>query len=486
MADINFNYSIILILYILFFLFYWFIFKNNLKFQNLLILAGSYIFYGLANWRFLPFLIGVSALNFYLGIYIEKTQQLKHKRLLLYIGLFQGIGSLVYFKYYNFFIASFNDIFQALPVSINLKSLNIIVPLGISFFTFRTISYLLDIEKGKIKPVTDAVVFFNYVSFFPTILSGPIDKARDFIPQLEKKRLFDYVQASDGMRQILWGLYKKIVIADNCALLTNQLFINYQGLPASSLLLGSFLYTVQVYADFSGYSDLAIGSSRLIGFNITKNFNFPFYAQNIAEFWRKWHISLTSWFAEYVFTPLNITLRDYGRHGLITAILINFTIIGFWHGANWTYILFGFLHGCCFIPLILKGAIYKKGGSAENKPVPAFIKLLNMTATFTYVMLTFIVFRSETIGHAYLYYKGLFSNSLFSAPVIPFTNLKTSLIVFILVMFVIEWLQRGKEHGLQMEHIMNPMLRLAVYYAAIFIIIMFGAATSNQFIYIKF
>lgn len=444
------------------------------------------MFYGLANWSFLPFLIGVSVLNFYLGIYIEKTLNQKRKRLLLYIGLFQGIGGLVYFKYFNFIITSFNDVFQLLPVNINLKSLSIIVPLGISFFTFRTISYLLDIDKGKIKPTTNAVVFFNYVSFFPSILSGPIDKARDFIPQLEKKRLFDYNQASDGMRQIVWGLYKKIVIADNCAIITSQVFNNYQGLPASSLLLGSFLYTIQVYADFSGYSDLAIGYSRLLGFNITKNFNFPFFAQNIAEFWRKWHISLTSWFAEYVFTPLSITFRDYGRFGLILAILINFTIIGFWHGANWTYVLFGFMHGFCFLPLILRSKLNKRGKAEGNKLFPKFSELINMSATFTFVMLTFIIFRSETIGHAYYYYRGLYSISLFSPPIIPFANLKISLIIFILLMVVTEWLQRGKEHGFQIDHILNPVFRLAVYYTVIFIIIIFGADTSNQFIYLNF
>lgn len=482
-----FSPSIPLLFFIVFFLLYWFAFDRNLKLQNLLVLTGSYLFYGLIDWRFLFFLIAVSALNFYLGIYIEKTASPKYKRLLLCIGLFQGVGVLVYFKYFNFFIASFNAVFQSLNVNINMHSFNIIAPLGISFFTFRAVSYLSDIDKGKIKPATDAVVFFNYLSFFPSILSGPIDKAKTFIPQLERKRLFDGMQASDGMCQILWGLFKKVVIADNCAVVTSGIFDHYPELPASSLLAGSLLYTIQVYADFSGYSDLAIGFSRLIGFNITKNFNFPFFSQNIAEFWRNWHISLTSWFTEYVFTPLSLMFRDHGKPGIILAILINFTIIGFWHGANWTYALFGFLHGCCFIPIIIsRSALKAKGKTERYRPFPAFRALINMSATFTFVMLTFIIFRSETIWHAFRYYRGLFSVSIFSAPVIPYGKLRATLIIFILGMFVVEGLQREKEHGLQITHIKNPAVKLMVYYTLIFSVVLFGATKANQFIYFKF
>ncbi len=481
----SFNSVPFLCYFILFFLLYWFVFKNP-KLQNIFLLIGSYIFYGWADWMFLFFIIGISVLNFYLGIYINKTPNKKLKRLLLYTGLLQGIGGLAFLKYFNFFISSFNNVFQSLNINYSLQFLNVIIPLGISFYTFRTMGYLLDVYRGKIRPTTDAVVFFIYVSFFPSVLSGPIDKAKSFIPQLEKKRLFDYCYASDGMRQILWGLYKKIVIADNCAAITSIIFNNYEKLPASSLLLGSFLFTVQVYADFSGYSDMAIGLSRLIGFNITKNFDFPFFSQNIAEFWRKWHISLTSWFTEYVFIPLSITFRDYGRLGLISAVLINFTIIGLWHGANWTYVLFGFLHGCSFIPLILKGKIAKKRRSENDRSIPTFMELSNIITTFIFVMLTFIVFRSESIEHAYRYFSGLFSTSLFSLPVIPFARLKASFIIFLLIMFIVEWMQRRKEHGLQIDHIANPALKIMIYYAIIFIIILYGPATSNQFIYFKF
>jgi alginate O-acetyltransferase complex protein AlgI len=484
-----FNSLPFLIFFTAFFLLYWFVVNKNLKLQNLLLLVGSYVFYGWADWRFVSFLIGVSALNFYLGIYIEKAKNPTYKKVLLYIGLLAGIGGLAFFKYYNFFVTSFKDLFQLLNVNLNLQTLNIIVPLGISFFTFRTISYLLDIDKGKIESTKDWIVFFNYVSFFPALLAGPIDKARSFIPQLEKNRIFEYNNAVDGLQQILWGLFKKIVIADNCAYITNNIFGNYESLPASSLLLGAFLYTIQIYADFSGYSDMAIGFSRLIGFNVTKNFEFPFFSQNIAEFWRKWHISLTSWLTEYVFTPLSITFRDYDKLGLIFAIVINFTICGIWHGANWTYVLFGFLHGCYFIPLILKGTINKKKKIAKDKLLPSFREFINVLMTFSLVMFTFIIFRSETIDQAFHYFKGLFSVSIFTNP-IPALSLSTldtlAIVSFISIMLIVEWLNREKEFGLQINYIKRPYFRICVYYAILFSILFFGAITSSEFIYFKF
>jgi D-alanyl-lipoteichoic acid acyltransferase DltB (MBOAT superfamily) len=484
-----FNSLPFLIFFTAFFLLYWFVVNKNIKLQNLLLLVGSYFFYAWADWRFVSFLFGVSALNFYLGIHIEKAKNPTYKKVLLYIGLLEGIGGLVFFKYYNFFVTSFKDLFQVLNINLNLQTLNIIVPLGISFFTFRTISYLLDIDKGKIQSTKDWIVFFNYVSFFPALLAGPIDKAKSFVPQLEKERTFDYNSASDGLRQILWGLFKKVVIADNCATVTNIIFDNYQSLPASSLLLGGFLYTIQIYADFSGYSDMAIGFSRLIGFNISKNFDFPFFSQNIAEFWRKWHMSLTLWLTEYVFTPLSIKLRDYDKLGLIFAIVINFTICGIWHGANWTYVLFGFLHGCYFIPLILKGTMNKKKKIAKDKLLPSFREFINMLMTFSIVMFTFIIFRSETIQQAFHYYRDLFSLSIFTNPILPISlsiSHAIRIALFISIMFILEWLNREKEFGLQINYIERPYFRLCIYYAILFSILFFGAFTSSEFIYFNF
>jgi len=474
------------IFFAIFFILYWLVFNNSLRLQNLLVLAGSYVFYGWWDWRFLFLLIGSSLLNYYLGIWIAKTKDEKKRRLLLYIGFLQGLGGLIFFKYYNFFITSFADAFSVFNIHLNVHTLQLILPLGISFYTFRTISYLLDIDKNKIKPTTDWVVFFSYVCFFPGLISGPIDKAKLLIPQLEKKRVFDNTQITDGMRQILWGLFKKIVVADNCADIANQIFDNYTNLPASSLLLGALFYTLQLYADFSGYSDMALGFARLLGFNITKNFNFPFFAQNIADYWRRWHMSLTSWLTEYVFTPLSIKFRDYGKTGLALAIIINFTICGIWHGANWTYILFGFLHGCYFIPLIIKGTMNKKSKRVKITVLPSFTEFKNILATFIIVMLTNIVFRADSIAHAADYFKHIFSLSVFSYPL--FTNRISALtaLIFSCILLLVEWLQRDKEHALQLNDVkIAPYFRWGIYYVIGVIILWFGG-TQDTFIYFQF
>jgi alginate O-acetyltransferase complex protein AlgI len=485
-----FNSITFLVFFGIFFILYWFVAKKNVTFQNLLLLTGSYLFYAWADWRFLAFLVGISLLIFYLGIFIEKTINPRHRRWLLYIGLIQGIGGLLFFKYFNFFITSFNDAFQSLHFNFNLQTLNIIIPLGISFYTFKTISYILDVDKGKIEATKDWVVFFNFVSFFPTVLSGPIDKGRSFIPQLQKKRVFDYLQATDGLRQILWGVFKKLIIADNLAMITNPIFENHSQLPSSSLVLGAFFYTIQIYADFSGYSDMAIGLSRLIGFNVIQNFNFPLFAQNIAEFWRKWHISLTSWLTEYVFTPLTISFRDYGKAGIILAIVINFTICGIWHGANWTFVLFGFLHGCLFIPLIIRGTMNKKKKTSKNMLLPTFSEFLNILGTFSLVMFSFIIFRAKTISDAFLYYQGIFSRSSF--PITEFEKKVLSgesfvTIFLLLFLMIMEW--RGRNDQFAIEHFGNKyprIIRFLFYAFILFLIGMFAPTKETPFIYIKF
>ncbi|WP_183579707.1 MBOAT family O-acyltransferase [Mucilaginibacter sp. X5P1] len=489
-----FNSPEFVVFFVILFFLYWFIVNRNLKLQNILLLVGCYVFYCWWDWHFLSLLISTSLLNFILGHYMGKDLSVKTKRTLLGLGVVTAIASLVYFKYTDFFIESFVGLLSALHVSYNLHVINILLPLGISFYTFRTLSYLFDIQRGKIKPTEDWVVFFSYVAFFPSVISGPIDRAGLLIPQLEKKRVFDYANAADGAKQITWGLFKKMVIADNCAMISNQIFSSYQTLPASSLIVGAFFYTIQIYADFSGYSDMAIGIARLLGFNITRNFEYPFFAQNIAEFWRKWHMSLTSWLTDYVFSPLSIAFRDYGKFGLILAILINFTIIGIWHGANWTFVLFGVLHGIYYIPLILNGTLNKKKKLVMGKVLPSFKEFRNMLGTFILVMFTFILFRSDSISQAVDFYKDLFSKSLFSIPTIfpadSVTNLKRATVFFtsilIVIMLCIEWLQRDKPHPLQFDFIKSKVLRVALYYTLIFVILLFGSSKIAQFIYFKF
>jgi D-alanyl-lipoteichoic acid acyltransferase DltB (MBOAT superfamily) len=469
------------VFFVVFFLLYWLVFNRDVRLQNLLILAGSYIFYAWWDWRFLSLLIGSSLLNYLLGIAIAGTVNGKYRSFFLWIGLIQGLGSLLFFKYFNFFIGSLISSFSVLNIHLNVFTLNIILPLGISFYTFRTLSYLLDIKSGKIKPAANWVVFFSYVSFFPCLLSGPIDRPKTLMPQLEKERTFSYSQATDGLRQILWGLFKKIVIADNCAAFTASVFYHYNTQPGSSLLFAAFLFTIQVYADFSGYSDMAIGLAGLIGFRVTKNFDAPFFAQNIADFWRRWHISLTSWMTDYVFTPLAIYFRDYGKGGLVLAILINFTAIGIWHGANWTFIVFGFVNGCLFIPLILRGTLNKKKKTGSTAKTIA-----NAVLTFMLAMLTFIIFRVDSLSQAFGYYHRLFSASIFSPFVITEKVNTIAALSAIVIMFWAEWLQKDKQHALQIDFIKSFPVRALIYYGLVFIILSFSPANIVDFIYFKF
>lgn len=467
----------------IFFLLYWYVFNGSLRLQNLLVLAGSYLFYAWWDWRFLFLLIGSSALNYVLGIAINKTNNERYRSFLLWISLIQGLGCLLFFKYFNFFAQSLTSAFATFHISAEIHTLNIILPLGISFYTFRTLSYLLDIKSGKTEPAKDWVIFFSYVAFFPDLISGPIDRPKTLIPQLENKRIFNLEQATDGLRQILWGLFKKIVIADNCATFTNNVFAHYNALPASALLFAMFLFTIQVYADFSGYSDMAIGLASLLGFKITRNFNYPFFAQNIADFWRRWHISLTSWLTDYVFTPLSVYFRDYGKLGLILAVLITFTLIGIWHGANWTFIFFGFLNGCFYIPLVIRGTLNKK---KKSKPQSSIKTFANMAGMFLLLMFTFLIFRADSLAMAFDCYHRLLSLSVFSGFAITEKVNITAALIAIIVMFWAEWKQRDKEHALQIESIQKRPVRRLIYYGLAFFILVFSATNITDFVYFKF
>ncbi len=481
-----FNSIVFAVFFTSFFLFYWLACSKSLKLQNLLLLVGSYVFYAWGDWRFLPLLIGNSLLYYLLGIAVHRSQKEKTKFWLFLLGLGVGLGGLIFFKYTTFLLQSVADVISTFGFTLNAGTSHFILPLGISFFTFRNLSYLIDVYKGKVEPTTDWIVFFSYVAFFPSLVAGPIDKSRTLIPQIENKRVFDYGQASDGMRQILWGLFKKVVIADNCATFTDEIFNGYHDLPASSLLLGAFFYTIQIYADFSGYSDMAIGFARLLGFNITKNFNYPLFSQNIAEFWRNWHMSLTSWATEYVFTPLNIAFRGMGKLGMILAVIINFTVIGIWHGDNWTFVLFGFLHGCFFIPLILRGTIIKKSEIDKNRLLPTAREAMNIVLTFSQVMFAFIIFRSTSVGDALEYFQLMANPSLISIPVISLKKRAAVTLLFVFLMLLMEWLNRDKHYAVAEIGLRWPKpMRWLCYYGSIFFIF-FLAAPGQNFIYVQF
>lgn len=477
-----FNSLIFFAFFLVFFTLYWCLSKSKVQYQNFLLLAGSYMFYAWTDWRFLFLLIAISLLNFYLGIKISNETNKRYKRFYVYIGLIQGVGGLFYFKYFNFFITSFKEALAFFGMNVNVVTLNIIAPLGISYFTFRTISYLLDVDKRKIKASTDLVVFCNYVSFFPALLSGPIDKGRDFIPQLEKERVFDYENAIDGMKQILWGLFKKLVIADNCAVVVNQAFGSYDSMPSSSLWLGVFFYSIQVYADFSGYSDMAIGVSKLLGFKVMKNFDYPFFAQSIPEYWRKWHISLTSWLTEYIFTPLSISFRDYDKIGLILAIIINFVLCGIWHGATWTFVLFGLVHGLYFIPSIIRGNIYKKKKIDSTKALPSFRELLNMISTYIPVMMTFVFFKSTTATQAFQYYGKMFTKTIFTAP----ASFPLYIAGFVGIFILLEWTGRSQDYAMKKTFSKFPVVFQMLFYFTLLATIFVFSAKEQQFIYFQF
>ncbi|RFZ82093.1 MBOAT family protein [Mucilaginibacter terrenus] len=481
-----FNSQAFAAFFIIVFTLYWFVFKASGRLQNVVLLTASYAFYCYWDWRLLWLLIFSTALHYTLGYYVGNTEDPKKRRLFVNLGIITSIGLLAYFKYANFFVSSFLSLFSGFNSKWSTHTLNIILPLGISFYTFRLLSYLFDVNKRKIQPTTDWLSFFTFAAFFPSLVSGPIDKAGFLLPQLQKKRVFEEGMATDGLRQILWGLFKKTVVADNCALITDSVFAKYHTLPASSIIISLFLYTIQIYADFSGYSDMAMGLAKLLGINITRNFDYPFFSQNIGEFWRKWHISLTTWLTEYVFTPLNIWLRDYDKAGIILAILINFTLIGIWHGPNWTFVLFGFLHGCFYIPLILKGSFNKKKKLTKGRLLPTFKEFVSMLGTFILVMLSFVLFRSESVAQAGDIYRSLFSASLFTSPVFDKMNLVQHTFIFIGYLLVLEWLGKDGEHALSKLVPRWPApVRWAFYYGSLVLIFLFAGLAQN-FIYFQF
>lgn len=453
---------------------YWFVCKKNLTVQNILLLLASYVFYGFWDWRFLALLAGSSVIAYYLGLKIGRSQG-KEKKIYLNTGLILAIGTLFYFKYFGFFIDSFADLFHIK----NTLTLQIILPLGISFYTFRIISYFLDLKNNKLKPETDILAFFNYIAFFPSMTSGPIDKGGLLLPQLKKERVFTEETAADAARQILYGAFKKLVIANSITPITQNVFQNYETLSGSTVALGAVLFLFELYADFSGYSDMAIGFARLLGFKITKNFAFPLFAQNIAEYWRKWHISLTSWLTEYVFTPLVIHFRDYGKRGLIAAIILNFILIGAWHGPRFTFLLFGLLHGIYYIPLIVKDKLNKK--KKFSGTVPTLKELGNILLTMLMVCFALILFAAPDLKTASGMYGRIFSFSLFSIP----QFIKIKIVGLIGILILIDWINKEQEHGLDIKRF-NPWGRRAFYVFLIFMIMYYGVFSNGSFIYEQF
>jgi D-alanyl-lipoteichoic acid acyltransferase DltB (MBOAT superfamily) len=443
-----------------------------------MILIASYVFYGWWDWRFLSLIFISSITDYTIGLSLNKSKFKNRRKLLLYISLIVNIGLLGFFKYFNFFIDSFIDFSTTFGFSINSSSLNIILPVGISFYTFQTLSYTIDIYRNKLEPTKDIIAFFAFVSFFPQLVAGPIERAANLLPQFEKRRYFEYEKAVDGLRQIFWGLLKKIIIADSCARNVDFIFANYNTLSGSVLLLGTIYFAFQIYGDFSGYSDIAIGTAKLFGFDIMLNFAYPYFSRDIAEFWRRWHISLSTWFRDYVYIPLGGSYCNKIKR--IRNILITFTVSGFWHGANWTFVFWGFLNGLYYIPyMLLNRQKNHTGIVSQNKILPSIKESFQILSTFFIILIAWVFFRAETIQHAFSYLTHMFSANLFTLPTSQRKNT-----ILIIILLIIEWIQRKKVHGLDIDTL-PIVLRWSIYLSTVIIILAFFT-TDKKFIYFQF
>ena len=462
------------------FVLYWSVQKAHLRVQNAIVLFASYVFYGMWDWRFAGLLFISTAIDHLVGVGLGEAQDGRERKLLIWISVLVNLGMLGFFKYYDFFVTSFSDLLGLVGLSSSLRTLSLLMPVGISFYTFKKLSYTIDIYRGKIEPTRDALAFFAFVSFFPQIMAGPIDRGSTLLPQFLKKRVFSDPLARDGLRQILSGFMKKMVIADNLLPMVNDLFTNYSSYDGLSLVIGIFFAAMQLYADFSGYSDIAIGVGKLFGFELMKNFAFPYFSRDIAEFWRRWHISLSTWIRDYIYVPLCGVRPSRPKKGLF--IVVTFTLCGLWHGAAWTYVFWGFLHGLYFLPMTLKKRHPRFIGTpAKGRIVPSFRESRAMVSTFFITSVAWVFFMGDSIGQAF----GLLSRVVAH----PFMGLSyTSYLPMLfacLVLLVLEWFQREKEFFLQIANF--PLLaRWGIYYVSIIVIIVFGAFGSNEFIYTQF
>ena len=506
------------------FLLYWFVFdyalkncKYQLRLQNLFLLVASYVFYGWWSWRFLILIAVTSFCSWGSGLLIARAKQdraetvcedipsngggissqtdraNRHHRLglsprfWLWANILLNLGILGVYKYYDFFVT---ELSRLLGLQYEGLLLHLVLPVGISFYTFQALSYSIDVYQGKIQPTKDIIAFFAFLSFFPQLVAGPIERATNLLPQILEKRRFDYNQAVDGMRQILWGLFKKIVVADNCATYVNEVFGSMQTQSGSTLLLAAVLFTFQIYGDFSGYSDIAIGTAKLFGIRLMRNFNVPYFSRDIAEFWRRWHISLTTWFRDYIYIPLggsrpeipaNVKHKEaYKKAVIVRNTFIIFLVSGLWHGANWTFILWGAYHAILFLPLILLGKNRKYMDSPTLKDFPRIL------LTFLLVVFGWIIFRAENITQVWQYLCGMWQWGTLRASYRFFVQSDIRCTTWLcMLMLVVEWLCRNRSHTFDISFIKYKWVRFVVYYGLILLILALGIE-KQTFIYFQF
>ncbi len=476
--------SFLLFLPVVFFL-YWFASSKKLVLQNSLLLLSSYFFYACWDWRFLFLLLFSTMLDYYTGIKMSDAPNKKARRIWFWLSVGVNLGFLGFFKYYNFFAVSFAEGIANLGLHVDPWTLQVILPVGISFYTFHGLSYVIDIYNDKIKPERNFVNYSVFVSFFPLLEAGPIERATHLLPQIIKPRVFNKAKAVDGLRQMLWGFFKKIVIADQCAGYANEIFNHSAHYSGSTLVLGALFFTFQIYGDFSGYSDIALGTAKLFGIDLLRNFAFPYFSRDIAEFWRRWHISLSSWFKDYLYIPLGGSKG--GTWMQIRNTFIIFMVSGFWHGANWTFIAWGALNAIYFLPIMLA----KKNRNhleivAQGKLFPSFRELFSIAVTFALTVLAWIFFRANSMTHAFQYIKKICSASLLKMP--KFAGMEGYLVTLLLIVvfMMMEWI--GRENQFAIANIGKQWrrpFRYAMYYALLITIFWF-VGKEHQFIYFQF
>jgi D-alanyl-lipoteichoic acid acyltransferase DltB (MBOAT superfamily) len=462
------------------FILYWGLFKKSLKLQNIFLLLASYLFYGWWDYRFLALIAASTLVDFFIGRFLQKTENEIHRKMLLGLSLVFNLGLLGFFKYYNFFIESWIDSWANLGVEMQVSSLNIILPVGISFYTFQTLSYTIDVYRRKIEPTSNIINFSVFVAFFPQLVAGPIERAKHLLPQFSKKRIFNEERAISGIHLILWGLFKKIVIADSCAVYVNAIFNDYENMNSASLLLGAFYFAFQIYGDFSGYSDIAIGTGRLFGFDLMRNFNSPYFSRNIAEFWRRWHISLSTWFRDYLYIPLGGSRGSKWQQ--VRNVFIIFLVSGFWHGANWTFVIWGGLHALFFLPLLLGDQNRKHLNQvAENNLLPSFRELLQMMLTFGLTSFAWIFFRADTLVDAVNFIKRIFTDHRFELQFLSIERYNVELLLIIGSFVLLEWFHR------HLEHPFSGTFKWVKIIAIILMLLTLGVYSDQQeFIYFQF
>ena len=456
---------------------YWSL-NRNLRAQNLLLITAGFVFYGWWDWRFLLLLLATSLTDYFVALAMGRTTSANRRRWLMGLSLVGNLGTLGTFKYFDFFSMELTQALASVNMEVTPVLLGVLLPVGISFYTFQALSYTIDVYRGRIAPVRDISVFMAFISFFPQLCAGPIERASHMLPQFSKPRSFDLAQASDGMRQMLWGFFKKSVIADGCSPIVNGIFEHPGWHGADTLLLGAVLFAFQIYGDFSGYTDIALGCARLFGFDLMRNFAYPYFSRDIAEFWRRWHISLSSWFRDYVYVPLG---GSRGSKSLkVRNVMIIFLLSGFWHGANWTFLAWGLINGLFFLPLLLRGTNRRRTQGTEEEHA-SLRDLPAILFTFTCTTLAWVFFRADSIGDAFGYLRGMAARSLFGIP----TELDPWLLGAIAALLVTEWLQRTRHHGLEVSALPAWGRRSA--YTAVFLAIFFlGHFGHAEFIYFQF